>query len=261
MSLEGTWKGTNGSIITLGVSGPNILIGTYQPSIKSTRAYMTIAYQTTSTSAPDAGQAVSLAIQWHAIRGALDTSAHWVSGLSGQLVNHGDTQRLILMHAIVASTDFPGLATAGTYIDRLIYTRVSTEAPEPSAQRTPGNAVTPNPLEGRWFAHDGTTLLIHPIVPHSGGAPGQISGKLNSNGSVSIFQGVTDQNASTAGLGLQSTAIIALLNESTGPAIALAGTLEIDYKLLTLLELESSPAGAVNTRLRTAVSSKVFLKV
>jgi saccharopepsin len=260
MSLEGTWKGTNGSIITLRVSGPNILVGTYQPSIKSTRAYMAIAYQTTSTSAPDAGQAVSLAIQWHAIRGALDASAHWVSGLSGQLVNRGGTQRLILTHAIVASTDFPGLA-AGTYIDKLIYTRVSTEVPEPSAQRTQENVVTSSPLEGRWFAHDGTTLLIHPVVPHSGGTSGQISGKLNSEGRVAIIQGLTDQNASTAGLGLQSTAIIALLNESAGPAIVLAGTLEIDYKLLTLLELESSPAAAVNRHFRTSVSSKVFLKV
>lgn len=261
MSLIGTWKGSNGSIITLGGSGPNKLVGTYKPTIKSADAYTLIGYQTTSRSTPNADQAVSLAIRWHSLAGPLDTSAHWVSGLTGPLVHHRGTQRLILTHAIVASTDFPGLATAGTYIDKVIYTLVSTEVPEPPPQTSKGNIAVADPIEGRWFSHDGTSLLIQSAIPDSAGVPGQVFGTLNYKGRISDIQGLTDFDASTAGLGLQSVAMVGLLNDSAGPAIALAGVVEIDYKLITLLELQSSLTAALNTHLRTTVSSQVFLKI
>lgn len=263
MSLAGVWKNAYGSTISLSLASPNLITGTYQSSTGSTGTYEVIGYQTSADPTSTAGQAAALAIDWHSVEpGPPDESWHWVSGLSGQLSLQNGAEQLVLAHSLVASSDFQGLAAAGTYIDKLIYQRVSTTpaqqaAPAPAAGVAAGTA---DPLVGSWLAMDGTELLISSIVPYPGNAFGWIFGKLIWNSSPSLVYGVTDINARSGGLTKQSVSIVGLPSGQGGPAVSLSGTLDLGSGILTMLELQSRSTAPGSSYLQTLASSREFEK-
>ncbi len=261
MSLAGVWKNEYGSTMTLSLANTNLVTGTYRSSTGSTGTYEVVGYQTSADPTPRAGQAVSLAIDWHSVvQGPPDNSWHWVSGLSGQISIQNGVEQLVLAHAMVASIAFPGLAAAGTYIDKLIYQRVSAGAAQSTVPSGKASPVAADPLVGSWFAMDGTALLIQSVVPYPGNAFGWIFGKMTWNGGPSMIYGVTDINASSGGLNLQSVSIVGLPSDAGGPAISLAGTLDLSGGHLALLNLQSQSTAPGNTYVQTLVSSKTFAK-
>lgn len=263
MSLAGVWKNAYGSTMSLSLVTPNLVAGTYQSSTGSTGTYEVIGYQTSEEPTSVAGQAAALAIDWHSVvAGPPDNSWHWVSGLSGQLSIQNGLEQLVLAHSLVASVDFPKLAAAGTYIDKLIYQRVSTT---PTQERLPvpdegHGAAVADPLIGSWLAADGTSLLISSVVPYTGNAFGWVLGKLIWKGGPSLLYGMTDINAQSAGLTKQSVSIVALPSDQGGPALSLSGTLDLGSGILTMLELQSQSTAPANSYLQTQVSSLEFSK-
>jgi Avidin family len=260
MSLAGVWQNEYGSQMTLSAASPNLVVGEYTSSTGSSGTYKVIGWQQSGDPTPQSGQAVALAIEWHSIvAGPPDNSWHWVSGLSGQISIQNGVEQLVLAHALVASVDFPGLAPSGTYVDKLIYKRVSAKSP-PAEFAILDQAGLDDPMVGSWFADDATALLVQSVVPYSDNAFGWITGKLIWNGSPSMLFGVTDINATADGLNLQSVAVVGLPSDDGGPAISLSGTLDLQSGTLTLLDLQSASTAPNATYVQTAVSTKIFTK-
>lgn len=85
-----------------------------------------VGYQAPATVHAEQGLPVALAIEWHSLGDeSSDPSWNWSSGLSGQILRVKDEDRLTLSHLLVATSDFPGLADQGTYVDKLLYHRVA----------------------------------------------------------------------------------------------------------------------------------------
>ncbi|WP_136162537.1 avidin/streptavidin family protein [Sphingomonas flavalba] len=259
MTLAGTWQNEYGSQMVLSEINANLVWGQYSSTTGSTGKYMVIGYQQTANPKPAAGQAVALAIEWHSIvAGPGDPSWNWSSGLSGQISIQNGKESLVLAHAMVASSDFSGLAAAGTYIDKLTYFRTAT-APDGAGQRPQNGAALADPLQGTWESADGTMLAIQ-VYPYTGSQFGWAEGKMLYNGIVCPIEGVTDINAQASGLNLQSTAITALPTP-TGPAIALAGCLDYRNGRLTLTNLTSQSTASNATYVETTVSQLTFVRV
>jgi saccharopepsin len=260
MTLAGVWKNEYGSIMTLNLAEPNTLTGTYESSTGSSGTYRVIGYETNAEPTPNAGQPVSLAINWHSLAvGPPDNSWHWVSGFSGQISIVNGAEQLVLAHALVASIELRGLVQNGTHIDKLTYRRVSTAGPK-MALNDLGLTAAVNPMLGRWVACDGTALSVESLTPHKANLFGWISGTLTWKGRSSPFQGLTDINANSTGLTQQSVAIVGLPDRAQGPAISLAGILDFSSGVLTLLDLEARSTAPESAYVQTMVSSKVFSK-
>jgi hypothetical protein len=260
MTLAGLWQNEYGSQMDLGLFNDNLIMGTYSSSTGSTGKYMVIGLQATADPTANAGQPVALAIEWHSIAGGQgDPSWNWSSGLSGQLSLQNGQESLVLAHAMVASSDFPDLCSAGTYIDKLTYTRVSGDAANAVAKPDLSTALD-DPLAGTWQSSDGSILLGLQIYPYTGSLFGWIEGQMSMNGNVSPVYGVTDINAASDGLSLQSAAITALPN-AAGPAIAFAGCLDLSGGLLTLLDLTSQSTAPNATYVQTTATQLTFTRI
>ena len=171
----------------------------------STGKYYVVGWQQAAEPTTTAGQPVALAIDWHSITGGQgDASWNWTSGLSGQLSIQSGAQHLVLAHAMVASSDFPNLCKAGTYIDKLIYQRVSDIAPEALKKPKAGAATAADPLAGTWQSSDGAVVLVLQVQPETDNLFGWVSGKIQAGGSTFLVEGVTDINARSSSLYLQS---------------------------------------------------------
>lgn len=261
MTLNGVWQNEYGSQMSLGVYTGGLVYGTYSSSTGSTGKYMVIGYQQAADPTPSAGQAVALSIEWHSIAGGSgDPSWNWSSGLSGQLSIQNGKESLVLAHAMVASSNFPGLCNAGTYIDKLTYFRVSEDAEDASARPDLG-APQADPMQGTWQTADGSVALLIQVYPYSNNLFGWVEGKLALNGGVCPIEGVTDINASSGGLSLQSTGITALPSMTGGPAIAFAGCLNLQNGVLTLLDLASLSTAPNATYIQTTVTQMIFKRV
>lgn len=261
MTLSGVWQNEYGSQMSLSVSGSNLVIGNYTSSTGSTGKYMVIGYQQTANPTPSAGQAVALAIEWHSIvAGQGDPSWNWSSGLSGQISIQNGKEALVLAHAMVASSDFPGLCSAGTYIDKLTYFRIA-DAPEEAVAKPEPSAPLADPMVGTWQTADGSAALLIQVYPYPNNLFGWVEGKLALNGGVCAIEGVTDINATSGGLSLQSTGITALPSSAGGPAIALAGCLNLQNGVLTLLDLASLSTAPNATYIQTTATQLIFKRV
>jgi hypothetical protein len=240
---------------------PTILAGTYSSTTGSTGEYFVVGFQASSDPTTGLGQPVSLAIAWHSIGpGPSDQSWHWTSGLSGQISIQDESERLALSHAMIASCDFPGICSAGNYIDKLNYERISDEAPKVRALPTKGDG-SGTELVGTWIAPDDASLTISSVTARAENAFGFIEGQMVCHGNTSPIYGVTDLSARSNGLSLQALALVGLLGGPGGAlAIARAGTLDFDSGLMTVVELVS--AGTTNdaTYVQTRVSEQRFVK-
>jgi len=263
MTVAGTWQNEYNSQMVLSEVNPNLVVGKYSSTTGSSGEYYVIGWQTSAEPTAQAGQPVCLAIDWHSIvAGPGDNSWHWTSALSGQINIVNTSEQLVLAHAMIASCDFPGLCPTGNYIDKLIYNRVSHEAPAPQPLPTGqgGSDAAPS-LVGTWQGSDGTVFMIQSVVPYTGNAFGFIQGKMTWGGGPSMIYGVTDINAVSAGLMLQSVTIVGLPSDGGGPALAYGGTLDLNSGTMTLVELSSTATPNNATYVQTTVNQITFKKV
>jgi hypothetical protein len=262
MTLAGVWQNEYNSQMTLSEVNTNLVVGTYASTTGSSGEYYVIGWQTTAEPTASAGQPVCLAIDWHSIvAGPSDNSWHWTSGLSGQINIVNTSEQLVLAHAMIASCDFPGLCVAGNYIDKLTYNRVSHEAPEPlSLPNTEGDGDAAPSLVGTWLGSDGTVFMVQSVTPYTGNAFGLLYGKMTWHGGPSMIYGLTDINAASAGLALQSVSIVGLPSAGGGPAITYAGTLDLASGTMTLVELSSTSTPNSATYVQTTVGQVTFKK-
>lgn len=252
MSVAGTWKNHYGSVMTLNVNG-NRVTGTYQSSTGSTGRYEVVGYQLKSAETPNQGLPVALAIEWHSIgKEPADPSWNWSSGLCGQVTLSGTEDILELSHLLVASSDFPGLAQRGTYIDKLRYRRTGAVAAERLAS-TPSTE-TDNPLNGTWLAADGTVLAVT-VHAEWEGRFGRVTGYLSGPSGATAVAGFTDISAAAGGLPLQSVAITAA--EQTA-ALSLSGSLNLHSDVLELAVLSTVSTVPANAYVQTGLASLVL---
>jgi len=257
MSVQGTWVNSYGSTMDL-IVNDDYINGIYRSSTGSTGAYFVLGYQQPREPTSSEGQAVALAICWHSIEsGPADPSWHWASGLSGQLSVQPTGPTLVLAHAMVASDPFPGLAAAGTYIDKLTYTRKADLPVRATAVSVPkGGELRADPLAGIWRSSDGVVMTLE-VYPYEDGAVGWIVGKVQTTDGTFEVSGVTDLHASAQGLTLQSVSITALLGRN-GPVAAWAGTLDLSNGQLSLLDLSSQSTAPDATYVQTRLSPIVL---
>jgi hypothetical protein len=260
MTVQGLWQNEYGSQMALSAYPGGLVVGTYSSSTGSTGKYYVVGWQQATEPIADAGQPVALAIDWHSIAGGQgDPSWNWTSGLSGQLSLQGNAQQLVLAHAMVASSDFPDLCKAGTYIDKLIYQRVSDVDPEVTKGPGIGAAATADPLAGTWQSNDGVVVLTLQVQPASDNMFGWVSGQIRVGGGTFLVEGMTDINARSSGLYLQSVSITALTQ--AGGVVAYGGTLDIRSGTLTLLVLNSGKTSAKATYVQTTAGQLSFRRI
>lgn len=260
MTVQGLWQNEYGSQMSLNVYSGGMVFGTYRSSTGSTGKYYVVGWQQPTEPTTAAGQPVALAIEWHSISGGQgDASWNWTSGLSGQISIENNAQQLVLAHAMVASSDFPGLCKAGTYIDKLIYTRVSGGEADAMDKPPAGAALAADPLAGTWRSDDGTVVLTLQVQPSTDNMFGWVSGQVRTGGGTFQIEGMTDINARSSGLYLQSTSITALT--PVGGVVAYAGTLDLRTGVLTVLNLGSGATSADATYVQTTAGQSTFRRI
>jgi saccharopepsin len=255
-SVAGTWKNDYGSVMTLAVTG-NRVCGTYQSSTGSTGKYEVTGFQLGAPANPALSQPVALAIEWHSIGGdPADPSWNWCSGLSGQMTVTPAGDRLALSHVLVASSDFPGLAEQGTYVDKLIYRRVDTAALEDPGAAPLERLAIEDALNGAWVADNGTTLELS-VYASSQRRLGHVRGQLSTPVGHVEVSGFTDINATASKLSLQSVSLTAAQTRESS-ASSLCGSLELQGEVLNLFSVTSSATTPQRSYLATQVSALRF---
>ncbi|WP_256579824.1 MULTISPECIES: avidin/streptavidin family protein [unclassified Pseudomonas] len=255
-SVAGTWKNEYGSVMTLAVTG-NRIRGTYQSSTGSTGKYEVTGFQLGTPASPALSQPVTLAIEWHSTGDdPADPSWNWCSGLNGQMSVTPAGDRLQLSHLLVASSDFPGLAGQGTYIDKLTYRRVDTAALDDSGAEPLEMLPIEDALNGTWVADNGTTLELI-VYASSQRRSGHVRGQLSTpEGNVEV-SGFTDINALASRLALQSVSLTAAQTQESSVS-SLCGSLELQGEVLNLFSVTSSATTPQRSYLATQVLALRF---
>lgn len=253
-SVAGTWTNDYGSLMTLSVRGQQVS-GVYQSSTGSTGLYEVTGYQVEAAATPDMGQPVALAIEWHSVSNdPADPSWNWSSGLYGQISFEGTEEVLTLSHLLVASSDFPELASTGTYADKLVYRRSAALHHEAMTSPPAAPRLLTDKLAGTWIACDGTCLKLH-VEAASGGRFGRIRGGLIHASDYLQVSGFTDINAAASGLPHQSLAITAAHKNDL---LALCGTLQLKEDVLELIMMTGVATSPAHTYVQTRISVLTF---
>lgn len=263
MSLSGTWKNSYGSIMTLQQSVSGHVSGTYKSSTGSSGTYYVVGFADPADPTTALGESVALSIYWRSIDGGKgDPSWHWVSGLAGQFNIGGAEPTLYLMHAMVATDAFPGLASVGTYIDKLIYMPVAGEdlpVTELSSDLPDSQDVSQSdPISGTWVSQErGTTtvLRLSVVQPDIGYLVGQL---LTASAAYTVV-GFTDTYATEDGIPLQSLSV-SLYRDDSGLCQSLAGSLDFSDGVLTLTVFTSQGTAADAIYVEAKVSELRFTK-
>ena len=253
-SVAGTWQNEYGSLMTLSVSGQNIS-GVYQSSTGSTGVYEVVGYQMSAAATQSLGQPAALAIEWHSIgEDSIDPSWNWSSGLYGQISLVGTEEVLTLSHVLVASSDFPGLANAGTYVDKLTYRRSVAVQHEVQSTAPPVPQSSKSSLAGTWIASDGTFLKLY-VEETREARFGRVHGSLNLASAQSQISGFTDINAEKTGLSRQSVVITSAHKNNV---LTLCGTLQLKDDVLELMMLTGEPTAPTHAYVQTRISALTF---
>jgi hypothetical protein len=256
MSITGAWKNEYGSTMILTTIG-NIIAGTYKSSTGSTGEYRVSGCQVGRDATAALGQPIALAIDWHSVvDGPSDPSWNWTSGLSGQISIVDGEEVLVLSHMMIASTDFPGLSSTGTYIDKLTYRRVPTSDHAASKNDTEKHMPIDDLSNGKWIAVGGSILNLS-VNTDIEKRIGYVTGSIKfSNDSFEVV-GFTDINARSNALSLQSIAICAAKPSAT-EVLSLSGTLNLANRRLHLVSMNSLATASKNSYTQTRISSMSF---
>jgi hypothetical protein len=232
------------------------LFGTYQSSTGATGTYLVAGFANPSDSSA-IGESLALSIFWRSIDGGQSNPTwHWVSGLGGQQVTpEGETPTLDLLHAMVATTDDPGLAGAGTYLDKLIY------APDPGFASLPSRSGSPagggDPIDGTWICREDPAVVLTLEVTWP--KYGDVAGTLWIAGGIWDIAGFTDTYAAQDGVNLQGLSVCALLG-GTGWTVALAGSLDREADVVTVTGFTNQGTAPDSTYLQTKLAALTFVR-
>jgi saccharopepsin len=264
MTVSGTWVNSYGSTMNLAQDGNGAISGVYKSSTGSTGVYNVLGYAMKSPATPTLGEAFAISIFWRSTAGGPgDQSWHWVSGLSGQVVASGTTaQTLNLIHCMVATDAFPGLAQIGSYLDKLVYQStpvgggtIASALAHPALRQAA--AVVANPINGTWVCTTNSQITL--TLSLTNATPGQVAGTLTYGNGAYVLNGFTDSFAQSAGLPLQSLAVTARV-DGEGSVVSLSGSWDQSTQLLSLTELLSVGTPNSSTYVQTTVDKLVFTK-
>ncbi len=263
MSLTGTWENSYGSIMTLHQSPTTgAILGNYKSSTGSTGTYYVVGFADPTDPTSERGQSAALSIYWRSIDGGTgDPSWHWVSGLSGQLIPMNGVNTLYLMHAMVATDDFPDVASIGTYIDKLIYVPASQDigAPRPQFTDAPKDDMTGDPIEGTWTCRQEPSLQLALQVADT--PYGLVNGTLSNPSGVYNVTGFTDITAVSGGLQLQALSLSTFDSDGgSQTCTALAGSLDFATGALTLTVFRSQGTSDKTLYVQTTIQELSFFK-
>ena len=258
MSLTGTWQNSYGSVMSLTQFADGLVSGQYSSSTGSTGRYWVVGCADTTEPTAAKGQAVSLTIFWRSIDpGTPDPSWHWVSGLGGQLVIDNGVPSLILLHALVATDDFPGLAPPGTWLDKLVYLpKTDVDAASAAALPTERHKASGDPLDGHWICEQDASLSLQLSVTDA--RIGLVEGSLLRPIGTSTVIGFTDGYAASDSLPLQGVALAVAVDPATGRAQCLAGRLDRARDRLEFTVFDSRGTAADASYVQTAVGALSF---
>lgn len=254
MTAGGLWVNDYGSRMALHVAADGIVTGRYASSTGSTGEYAVTGHAGPGPAGPRSGQVLALAISWHSlVPGPADASWDWCSGLSGQIsLRDGGRAEMVLTHALVASSDFPGLARTGTHIDRLTYRPAGDDGAGPMVPPLPVPGAVPDaapvaapvvgPLSGTWHDGDGVavTLTVRPDAGFD-----RLSGRLRLDGVELPVAGMAGRGA------VRALSLTGRLPD--GGVVCLAGSLPAAGGPLSLLDLTSHPTPPDSSYLQTRI--------
>jgi hypothetical protein len=259
MSLSGAWQNSYGSIMSLTQDDDGLVSGAYRSSTGSSGTYYVLGLAAPTEPTARLGQPVSLTIFWRSIEpGKPDPSWHWVSGLGGQLTLQNGRPTLILLHALVATEDFPGLAPPGTWLDKLVFLPNTDDAatqPLPPALRR--NATGMDPLDGSWVCEQDPGLSLQLSVLDA--KYGTVQGSLSGADSRAVY-GFTDSYATAAGLPLQGVALAVGVDPASGRSQCLAGHLDRAGGRLAFSAFDSRGTAADASYVQTSARALSFLR-
>lgn len=257
MSVTGVWTNSYGSIMELTQLVGGMVSGTYQSSTGSTGKYYVVGMANGAEPTPETGQGVALSIYWRSYAGGQgDPSWHWVSGLSGQVDISGPQPTMYLMHAMVATDDFPGVADVGTYIDKLVYTPKADAVPgrvdDLSGERAAGD-----PITGLWTSREDPSLRLSLAISNPN--VGYVTGTLYAASKSYVVLGFTDVDAESSGIARQGLSV-SICVSTTGTCQSMAGSLDFASGILTLAVFASKGTAPDAIYTQTRLSQLTFVR-
>jgi hypothetical protein len=255
MSLSGVWQNSYGSVMDLTQHDDGLVTGRYRSSTGSSGTYNVLGFAAPDAPSATLGQPVSLTIFWRSTEaGRADPSWHWVSGLGGQLTLPDGGPALVLLHALVATDDFPDLAPPGSYLDKLTYHPAAATAALPAVRPSRRAGTASDPLDGRWICEQDPTLSLQLSVIDA--TFGTVQGTF---GPAALpLYGFTDSYAAADALPLQGVALAIAFDPATGRSRCLAGQLDRGSDRLAFTVFDSRATAADASYVQTATRALSF---
>ncbi|HUX40639.1 MAG TPA: avidin/streptavidin family protein [Rectinemataceae bacterium] len=240
MGIGGVWINEYGSLMELAIEADGRMYGTYSSTTGSTGTFPVQGWADPGAADSERGRSLAISISWRSLGDeAPDPSWHWVSGLGGQLVEDGGVERLILLHDMVATEEFPDQALVGRHLDKLVYSRAAKRESPAGPQFRPSAVTVPtvrsSTLDGEWRDDfDPSTDLSLRFLD---GGQGLVSGSFRIGGLSCPMRGFADAFAESEGCALQALSLSGLL--PGGESVSLSGSLDLSSAVLTLASFRS----------------------
>jgi saccharopepsin len=250
--FDGTWRNSYGSLLRLSSDGER-LSGHYCSSTGSTGEYRVLGFGSEIEPSADGGSGIAIGIYWRSFgQGPGDPSWHWVSGMAGQvLLQDGGEKSLVLNHLMVATGDFPGLADAATYPDKLVF---APAADVPSIPFPAGKRWAGDPIEGTWVCPS-TGIELEIALRDS--ESGWVEGTFAKGGRRHAAHGFADTFAKGC-LGREALTFCA--STGGGRYLDLAGYLAFGTDTLEVFRMVSTGTAPGNAYLQTSLQSLSFFR-
>ncbi|HEV2721921.1 MAG TPA: avidin/streptavidin family protein [Thermoanaerobaculia bacterium] len=260
MSVTGNWINGYGSVMFLTQAADGSVTGVYTSTTGSSGAYWVAGFANPNDPPSGNGQTLAFSILWRSFSGgAPDPSWHYVSGMSGQRlpldpVTNGPT--LVMIHDMVATVPFPelGITVPGSYIDKLIYVPYSGGQQSPGQWPPPFTPPASDPVDGNWQCAQNPSISLSITVQDE--TTGYVTGTLRTAGGTVNVVGFTDTGAGPT-TPLQGLTLSALLPDGE-TVVALAGSLDLRTKSLSMTWLQSDGTAANATYLQTTFEGLTF---
>lgn len=261
MSVTGKWINSFGSVASLQQDSMGSVVGVYTSSTGSSGAYWVLGFTDPNPPGDGTGQSLALSIFWRSFQGGTgDPSWHYVSAFSGQLITLNNVPTLSLVHDMVATTPFPGVVpVTGNFMDKLLFTPYTGGNPAP-AQWPPKftRPAAANGIGGYWACVQNPAMKLTLMVEDE--TSGYVIGSLNTAGVIVALAGFTDTYASAANLPLQGLTVSGLLADGHS-VVSMAGSLNFQQDVLTMVWLEGVGTSAASTWIETNLQGLSFTRV